>query len=231
MSISDLQQNLTDKGYDVGVIDGKLGALTFQALAEYVSGNVAPAGVGGLVALDSPGVLVEPLDFIHFFAQVSYESGFKPQEENLNYSAQGLRATFGADRITDAQCQEYGRDAQHPADKQGIANTVYGGPWGLKNLGNTQPGDGYLFRGRGLIQVTGRANYAALGAAYALNPDLLLTPSGSMKAAIQFWAMRKIDVPAEADDVRAVTLLVNGGLNGLVERAALTDKIKAIWPL
>lgn len=231
MSISDLQQNLTNKGYDVGVIDGKLGALTFQALAEYVSGNVAPAGVGGLIALDSPGVLAQPLDFIHFFAQVSYESGFKPQEENLNYSAEGLRATFGPNRITDAQCQQFGRTAQHPADKQGIANTVYGGPWGLKNLGNTQPGDGYLFRGRGLIQMTGRANYASLGSAYVINPDLLLTPSGSIKAAMEFWAMRKINIPAEADNVQAVTQLVNGGLNGLPDRIALTNRIKAIWPL
>jgi putative chitinase len=229
MSVSDLQQNLTDKGYDVGVIDGKLGALTFQGLAEYVSGGVAPLGIGGLLALDTPNLLTQRLHFVHFFAQISHESGFKPQEENLNYSPQGLKTTFKS-RISDAQCQQFGRTAQHPADKRSIANTVYGGAWGLKNLGNTQPGDGYLFRGRGLIQMTGRANYTALGAAYAINPDLLLTPAGSMRAAIQFWTQRKINVPAAADDVRAVTLLVNGGLNGLADRTALTNRIKAIWP-
>lgn len=229
VSIAKLQQNLTDRGYDVGIVDGKLGARTFQGLAEYVSGGVAPDGTGGLIALDARGVLVDRLHFIHFFAQISHESGFRPREENLNYSVEGLVKTFPG-RITAAQARKIGRTGTQRADKEAIGNTVYGGEWGKKNLGNVEPGDGYKYRGRGMIQLTGRANYAALGAAYELNPDLLLTPAGSMRAAIEFWKSRKINVPAAKDDVKAVTKLINGGSNGLAERIALTDKLKAIWP-
>ncbi len=231
MSVSILQQNLIDKGYDVGIVDGKLGALTFQGLAEYVSSNVAPDGTGDLLALVLPKAMSQRLEYIHFFAQVSHESGFKPQSENLNYSAAGLRATFSKARITDAQCQKFGRSASQPADKVSIGNTIYGGTWGAKNLGNTQPGDGYKYRGRGLIQLTGRANYHALGVAYEINPDLLLTPAGSIAAAVDFWTSKGLNALAQTDSVSKVTLRINGGDKGLAERKALTDKIKAIWPV
>ncbi len=230
MSVSILQQHLIDKGYDVGIVDGKLGALTFQGLAEYVSGNVAPDGTGDLLALVLPRAMSQRLEYIHFFAQVSHESGFKPQSENLNYSAAGLRATFSKARITDAQCQKFGRSATQAADKVSIGNTVYGGTWGKTNLGNTQPGDGYRYRGRGLIQLTGRANYHALGTAYEVNPDLLLTPAGSIAGAVDFWTSKGLNALAATDSVSKVTLRINGGDKGLAERKALTDKIKAIWP-
>lgn len=230
MSVSILQQNLIDKGYDVGIVDGKLGALTFQGLAEYVSSNVAPDGTGDLLALVLPRAMSQRLEYIHFFAQVTHESGFKPQSENLNYSAAGLRATFSRARISDAQCQKFGRSAAQAADKVSIGNTVYGGAWGAKNLGNTQPGDGYKYRGRGLIQLTGRANYHALGLAYEVNPDLLLTPAGSIAGAVDFWTSKGLNALAATDNVSKVTLRINGGDKGLGERTALTNKIKAIWP-
>lgn len=230
MSVSDLQQNLINKGYDAGMVDGKLGALTFQALAEFVSGGVAPDGTGDLLALSLPKVMSQRLEYIHFFAQVSHESGFKPQSENLNYSAEGLRSTFSKARISDAQCRQFGRTASHPADRIAIGNTIYGGTWGADNLGNTQPGDGHRFRGRGLIQLTGRANYRALGAIYELNPDLLLSPAGSVAAAVDFWVTRGLKTPALADDVAAVTRRINGGTRGLAARTSLTNRIKAIWP-
>jgi putative chitinase len=230
MSVSILQQNLIDKGYDVGIVDGKLGALTFQGLAEFVTSNVAPDGTGDLLALVLPRAMSQRLEYIHFFAQVAHESGFKPQSENLNYSAAGLRATFSKARISDAQCQQFGRSASHPADKVAIGNTVYGGTWGSKNLGNTQPGDGYKYRGRGLIQLTGRANYHALGLNYEINPDLLLTPAGSIAGAVDFWTSKGLNALADTDSVPKVTLRINGGDKGLAERTALTNKIKAIWP-
>lgn len=230
MSVSILQQNLISKGYDAGIVDGKLGALTFQALAEFATANVAPMGTGDLLALALPKVMSQRREYTHFFAQVAHESGFKPQSENLNYSADGLRATFSKERISDGQCQQFGRTAGHAADRTSIGNTVYGGVWGANHLGNTKPGDGYLFRGRGLIQLTGRENYAHLGQSYETNPDLLLTPAGSVSAAVDFWTTRSIEAPALADDIVKVTKLINGGLKGLPERKALTDKIKAIWP-
>lgn len=230
MSVSILQQNLIGKGYDVGIVDGKLGALTFQGLAEFVSSNVAPEGTGDLLALSLPGAMNQRLEYIHFFAQVAHESGFRPQSENLNYSADGLKSTFSRARISAAQCDQFGRTGSHPADKVAIGNAVYGGTWGANNLGNTQPGDGYRFRGRGLIQLTGRANYKALGAIYELNPDLLLTPAGSVAAAVDFWVSRGIKTPALADDIVRVTKLINGGAKGLPARTSLTNRIKAIWP-
>lgn len=93
---------------------------------------------------------------------------FAPIVESLNYSISALTSKFGS-RITTAQANQYGRTAQHAADQVAIGNIIYGGEWGLRNLGNTKPGDGYRFRGRGLVQTTGRRLYELFG--YADNPD------------------------------------------------------------
>lgn len=231
MSVSALQQNLKAKGLDPGVIDGLLGKNTFQALASYISDGRAPQGTGDLLALSlKGGGIVNRLRMIHFFAQVTHESGFRPIEENLNYSVAGLKATFSRRRISSAQCEALGRAPGRPADKAGIANAVYGGSWGRTHLGNTQPGDGYRYRGRGLIQLTGRANYRRTGPEYEINPDLVLTPAGSIKAAADFWRTRGLNAASDADDVARVTRIINGGDKGLAERRALTAKLKAIWP-
>lgn len=93
---------------------------------------------------------------------------------------------------------------------------------GRKDLGNTQPGDGFRFRGRGLIQTTGRANYAACGAALGVDllalPELLETPEYAVRSAGLFWLMRGLNALADAGDQVAVTKRVNGGRNGLAER-------------
>lgn len=232
MPVVDLQRNLLAAGYNPKGVDGVLGANTYQAMAAYLTGGKAPADVGGLLALHlRPGGVDTRLRLIHFFAQVAHESGFKPVRESLNYSAEGLRSTFSRKRISDADCVLYGRIKDgHAANQEAIANTVYGGAWGVTNLGNTEPGDGYRYRGRGLIQLTGRANYRRTGPEYEVNPDLLLVPAGSVKAAVDYWRTRGINPRADADDVVGVTKLVNGGDKGLDERRALTDRLKAIWP-
>ena len=94
---------------------------------------------------------------------------------------------------------------------------------GRANLGNTEPGDGRRFKGRGLIQLTGRSNYAAYGKAIGrdllANPTLVATdPVLAVDAACWFWATRTINPHADADDVEAVTRRINGGLNGLADR-------------
>nr|QIG67162.1 lysozyme-like protein [Rhizobium phage RHph_TM26] len=103
---------------------------------------------------------------------------FLTKSESLNYSPQGLLATFGTHRISSAQAQAMGRTPGHAANQQAIANLVYGGQWGRVNLGNTTAGDGWLFRGRGLVQVTGRKNYVTFGRLLGLpldaNPDLAM---------------------------------------------------------
>ena len=95
---------------------------------------------------------------------------------------------------------------------------------GRKDLGNTQPGDGVRFRGRGLIQVTGRSNYAACGKALGLDlvaqPALLEQTVNACRSAGWFWQSRGLNALADAGDQVKVTKRVNGGTNGLAERLA-----------
>lgn len=89
--------------------------------------------------------------------------GFVPRRESLNYSVAGLLSTFGRHRISEADAKRLGRKSGESGlpqiRQQAIANIIYGGTWGAANLGNTKPGDGWLFRGGGYPQVTGRANF------------------------------------------------------------------------
>ncbi|MGY2199013.1 glycoside hydrolase family 19 protein [Pseudomonas gingeri] len=96
---------------------------------------------------------------------------------------------------------------------------------GRKDLGNTQPGDGPKYRGRGLIQVTGRANYAACGEALGLDlinkPELLEQPGPACMSAAWFWASRGLNTLADAGELTKITSKINGGQNGADDRQAL----------
>ena len=98
---------------------------------------------------------------------------------------------------------------------------------GRKDLGNTQPGDGKRFMGRGLIQITGRANYIAVGNALGIdavgNPEALESPLYASLSAGWFWDVRKLNMLADARDMRTITRLINGGYNGLEDRLARYD--------
>jgi putative chitinase len=102
---------------------------------------------------------------------------------------------------------------------------------GRTDLGNTQKGDGPRYKGRGLLQLTGRANYAdygkALGVDLVNNPTLAAQPALSLKIACEYWKRHNINADCDRDDVQAVTRKVNGGLNGLTDRIAFTQKAKA----
>ncbi|NWE68928.1 glycoside hydrolase family 19 protein [Pseudomonas gingeri] len=96
---------------------------------------------------------------------------------------------------------------------------------GRKDLGNTQPGDGPKYRGRGLIQVTGRANYAACGEALGLDlinqPELLEQPGPACMSAAWYWSTRGLNTLADAGEFTKITSRINGGQNGAVDRAEL----------
>ena len=98
---------------------------------------------------------------------------------------------------------------------------------GRKDLGNTEAGDGYKYRGRGLLQTTGRYNYAKTGEALGLDlldmPELLATPEAAARSAAWFWQAHKLNAPADAGDYVAITRKINGGLNGYAERLALYE--------
>jgi len=173
--------------------------------------------------------ITSPQRIAGFLSQIGHESaGFTSLTENLNYSVEALLSLFGRHRISEADAKRYGRAPGQKADQQAIANTVYGGEWGRKNLGNTQPGDGWRFRGRGLKQLTGRDNYKRCGDAIGENfidyPDRLLEPVNAALSAGWFWSVNKLNAAADRGDVRAMTKIINGGFNGLDKRTALYDQ-------
>ena len=98
---------------------------------------------------------------------------------------------------------------------------------GRADLGNTEPGDGRRFRGRGLIQVTGRANYVECGAALGLDvvarPELLEEPVNAARSAAWFWHDRGLNALADRGDAKAITKRINGGLNGYQDRLAYLE--------
>jgi putative chitinase len=171
------------------------------------------------------------LEICHFMAQISHEcGGGVVVRENMNYSAERLLEIFGVGkhsaRVTPAEAQ---RLAHRP---QEIAERVYGlgNPKKAKELGNTRPGDGWRFRGGGMLQLTGGANYERVGeeTGYDLynNPEQLENPTTSFKVALaEFIELGCLD-PASRDNVNAVTKRVNGGTNGLAERKVWLRKWK-----
>jgi putative chitinase len=187
-----------------------------------------PGTLDALEAAAAKYGLTKPLALAHWLGQMRVESrGFCVLSENLNYSVQGLLLTFGRHRISAADCERLGRSKEHAADKEAIANLLYGGEWGRKNLGNTQPGDGWRYRGGGFKQITGRANYREAG--HEDNPGVLRTDvRAGADAAANFFVTHGCVPRALRDDVAAVTLKVNGGSLGLAERKVATKAAKEI---
>ena len=172
--------------------------------------------------------ITSPRRIVGFLSQIGVESAnLSTVVEVMNYSVEGLLRTFGRHRISAADCERLGRKPGRPADRAGIANAVYGGEWGAKHLGNTEPGDGARFIGRGLKQLTGRDNYArcgkALGEDFLSQPERLVMPVNAALSAGWFWATNGLNEIADRGDVVEMTLRVNGGRNGLVQRQALWD--------
>jgi putative chitinase len=157
------------------------------------------------------------LRLAHFLAQCGHESGgFRVTSENLNYSAKGLRGIFGKYFKTDADAAAYERKPEK------IANRVYAN---RMDNGSESSGDGYKFRGRGYIQLTGRANYTAFGKSIgediANNPDSVSGKYALLSAA-WFWSKNGLNKLADggASDavVTSITKRVNGGTIGLPDR-------------
>lgn len=163
----------------------------------------------------------EPLHIAAFLAQIGHESALlSAVQENLNYSASGLRAVFPK-YFTMAEAEQYARKPQ------AIANRVYANRMGN---GDEASGDGWKFRGRSPVMVTGKDNYEACGAALGIDliqePDILVNPEYGAQAAGWFWQSRNLNKLAEAGDFDAITRRINGGMNGAADRNALWKKAK-----
>lgn len=161
-------------------------------------------------------------ELAHFLAQTAVESAsFRRVVESLNYSVEGLLKTFSRRRISAEECQRYGRIKGRAANQVMIGERLYGGEWGLQNLGNRFKGDGYKFRGHGLMQLTGRANIeqcsvALFGDQRLLDdPHYLTTPEGATRSACWYWKSRRCQIPAIRDDIVEVRRRINPGLLGL----------------
>lgn len=160
-----------------------------------------------------------PLRLMHFLAQALHETaGLTVLEENLNYTVERLMQVWPGRFKTMDLARFYARNPR------ALANKVYG-----NRLGNRDEEDGWFFRGRGLLQITGRANYEQVGRVLDLDlahePELVLTPAHGLAVAACIWHLRGANTAADLDDVRAVTKAVNGGTKGLDMRAAWLRKV------
>ena len=149
-----------------------------------------------------------------FIGQCSHECGnFRILEENLNYRAATLMKLWPKRFPTQEIANAYDRNPKK------IANMVYASRMGNRDESS---GDGYRFRGRGCIQLTGHANYfhcgKALGVDFVANPDLVSTPKYASLSAGWFWSTHNCNAPADALDFAKVTKIINGGLIGLADR-------------
>ena len=195
-----------------------------------------------------------PLRLAHFLAQIGHESSFRATEENGSYSIPRMHEIFGCrggpagyDRAAD-DCR-LGADGQparlrpklwlepdsYAGNPQRLLAYVYANRLGN---GDEASGDGYRYRGRGLVQLTGKANYAAFTEAhntrsandprdFVAQPDLLLSElKYAIESAFYYWDARTVNALADLDDLEGVTRAVNGGLNGLNDRGARLVRIK-----
>jgi putative chitinase len=188
--------------------DGAFGPGTFKAAAAFYK--------------------LSPNRAAHFFAQTAHESGnFKTFSENLNYSAKGLRGIFRKYFPTDALANAYARQPMK------IANRVYANRMGN---GPESSGDGWKFRGRGALQLTGHDNYQAF-ANYVNRPDVMTNPdlvAGELcfESALWFFDRNKLwgicDQGVNDAAILALTKRINGGTHGLDDRKLKTKKY-ATW--
>jgi putative chitinase len=219
-------------------VTGAVGPRTWEVLfPEQISTDALPRKLTGIVPVqiinELPSVIATfnintPHRLAHFLGQCAEESGnFQQVFENLNYSATALMRTFRRHFPTQEIAQQYARQPER------IANLVYADASRSHSgrLGNVLPGDGWKYRGRGYIQLTGKNNYAAFNRFVPENildaPDLVATQYPLLSAA-WFWEVRNINGVADrgiSDDViTSVTRVVNGGTHGLQPRIQYTKR-------
>jgi len=207
------QQLITEPTIPVAKTVASVGGLKLENLR----GHIPDAVIAQIPDTAAKFEINTPLRLAHFLAQCGHESGgFKATQENLNYSASGLRGIFSK------YFKEAGLAESYQRNPQKIASRVYGGRMGN---GPESTGEGYKFRGRGYIQLTGKDNYTAFGKAInedmTANPDKVATHYALLSAA---WFFSKNGLHRMADEgasdlvVTKITKRVNGGTIGLPDR-------------
>lgn len=170
------------------------------------------------------GIAASKTRLAHFFAQVLHESGsLQFDTENLNYSAKALRLVFAKYFPTDEDAEMYARQPER------IANRVYARRMGN---GSESSGDGWRYRGRGFIQLTGKKNYQAFADWIrddrVVDQPEIVASDYAVHSAVFYWDKCNLNAVADLDDVKKVTRLVNGGDNGLAHRRELYGKANGL---
>jgi putative chitinase len=205
----------------------------FRAVAPGAHANYVTAFANGDALLQQFGVNT-PLRIAHFLAQVLHETGGgNVLFENLSYTTpERLLQIFGVGNHSAAvRPEEVPGLLRNP---EALAERVYGlgNPRKARELGNTRPGDGFKYRGGGVLQTTGGGNYQRMGdragVDFFADPNLIVAPEHALKPALQEWAEGRLNAAADRNDIRTITKVINGGFNGLDERQAWFDRI---WPI
>lgn len=177
--------------------------------------------------------ITTPIRMAHFLAQALHETGgFSVLRESMNYSADRLVKIFGVHHhsaaVTSAEAQQLARN------QEAIAERVYGlgNPKKARELGNTEPGDGFRYRGNGVLQTTGRSNHRRMGKACGVDfegdPSLVTAPEHALKPALQHWTVNNLNEAADKNDIRTITRKINGDFIGLKDRE---DHYGKLWAL
>lgn len=186
--------------------------------------HIGPEWVGPLNETFQRFGIVTPRQQAAFIGQCGHECGnFRVLEENLNYRAETLMKLWPRRFPTLEIANQYARQPKK------IANKVYADRMGNRDEAS---GDGYRFRGRGCIQLTGHANYyhagQALGVDLVMEPELVATPQFAALTAGFFWSTQKLNALADAGNNMAITKKINGGTIGLNDRIMHTQQALAV---
>lgn len=202
------QLNLLLKGYDPGASDGLFGPKTFAALLMAAGMNHDPTKVPLAPAIG-----------------VSLARWLDPNGINTPLRMAHFLAQAACETAAFTKLKESDGGNPHYFDRYE----------GNKNLGNTHPGDGHLFCGRGLLDSTGRWNYQHLHDLTNLDcvnrPELLEVPENAVDAAVTYWNSRAVSAAADRNDLPHVTQLINGGQNGLADRQIFLDRLNKVISL
>ena len=202
-----------------------------RRLAPNARSSYRQAFENGAPVLERAEISGSPLRVAHFMAQVLHEcNGLSVQIESLNYSAPRLP------QVWPSRFQPRGPldPAAFAHNEEKLGNEVYGG-----RMGNDLPGDGFKYRGRGLLQLTGKESYrtatSALRTQNPAAPDLVIAPDEVFSAqwclavAAAEWVAKGCNALADQDNVQRVTRAINGGLIGLSDRMEWLRRTKAVW--
>ena len=209
------------------VADGVLGPRTYAALFRRLGASPERAelfGIGAAAHFPAYGIDATPERLTEWLGEMGHESqSFTRLEENLRYTTPARIKAVWPSRF-----QSVSDAASYANNPEALANFVYAG-----RMGNTQPGDGWRFRGRGLIMLTGRANYEATAQRSGLpiigQPSIAGEPAAAVEIASEWWARKGLNRLADEGRSDAITLAINGGTNGIADRRQRKANVRRLW--